>query len=210
MGEWPTPADVVGDDPTWVGRIRQALDFPNTLELFVCGDNLRKGAGLNTDEIAETVPRRADGLRGADRALRGGRRTAGQGPRRGPRGAARAQDGAAHLHGLADQRVHAVRAEARRGARAAQRGRRGHRRRDPLAHDQPAQARTREILVVQHAGCGLGIYVYRMTTNVCLNILRAEAVRERSSGEEAGNGTEVRVWAGGGRRADPRPGPVAR
>ncbi|MBA3905492.1 MAG: aspartate-semialdehyde dehydrogenase [Pseudonocardiales bacterium] len=53
--EWPTPADVVGGDPTWVGRIRQALDFPNTLELFVCGDNLRKGAALNTYEIAETV-----------------------------------------------------------------------------------------------------------------------------------------------------------
>jgi aspartate-semialdehyde dehydrogenase len=54
-GEWPTPAAVVGGDPTWVGRVRQALDFPNTLELFVCGDNLRKGAALNTYEIAETV-----------------------------------------------------------------------------------------------------------------------------------------------------------
>jgi aspartate-semialdehyde dehydrogenase len=54
-GEFPTPADVVGEDPTYVGRIRQALDFPNTLELFVCGDNLRKGAALNTYEIAETV-----------------------------------------------------------------------------------------------------------------------------------------------------------
>jgi aspartate-semialdehyde dehydrogenase len=54
-GEFPTPADVVGGDPTWVGRIRQALDFPNTLELFVCGDNLRKGAALNTYEIAEAV-----------------------------------------------------------------------------------------------------------------------------------------------------------
>jgi len=54
-GEFPTPADVVGNDPTYVGRIRQALDFPNTLELFVCGDNLRKGAALNTYEIAETV-----------------------------------------------------------------------------------------------------------------------------------------------------------
>ena len=42
-------------DPAYVGRIRQALDFPNTLELFVCGDNLRKGAALNTYEIAETV-----------------------------------------------------------------------------------------------------------------------------------------------------------
>ena len=36
-GEYPMPADAVGTDPTWVGRIRQALDFPNTLELFVCG-----------------------------------------------------------------------------------------------------------------------------------------------------------------------------
>jgi aspartate-semialdehyde dehydrogenase len=54
-GEWPTPADAVGGDPTVVGRVRQALDFPNTLELFVCGDNLRKGAALNTYEIAETV-----------------------------------------------------------------------------------------------------------------------------------------------------------
>jgi aspartate-semialdehyde dehydrogenase len=54
-GQWPTPAAAVGGDPTWVGRIRQALDFPNTLELFVCGDNLRKGAALNTYEIAETV-----------------------------------------------------------------------------------------------------------------------------------------------------------
>jgi aspartate-semialdehyde dehydrogenase len=54
-GEWPTPADVVGSDPTFVGRIRQALDFPNTIELFVCGDNLRKGAALNTAQIAELV-----------------------------------------------------------------------------------------------------------------------------------------------------------
>jgi aspartate-semialdehyde dehydrogenase len=56
-GEWPTPADVVGSDPTFVGRIRQALDFPNTIELFVCGDNLRKGAALNTAQIAELVAR---------------------------------------------------------------------------------------------------------------------------------------------------------
>ncbi|MGH3447633.1 MAG: aspartate-semialdehyde dehydrogenase [Nocardioidaceae bacterium] len=54
-GEFPTPADVVGSDPTFVGRVRQALDFPNTLEFFVCGDNLRKGAALNTAQIAELV-----------------------------------------------------------------------------------------------------------------------------------------------------------
>jgi aspartate-semialdehyde dehydrogenase len=38
-----------------VGRVRQAIDFPNTLDLFVCGDNLRKGAALNAAEIAELV-----------------------------------------------------------------------------------------------------------------------------------------------------------
>jgi aspartate-semialdehyde dehydrogenase len=53
--EFPTPVDAVGSDPTFVGRIRQALDFPNTLELFMCGDNLRKGAALNTAQIAELV-----------------------------------------------------------------------------------------------------------------------------------------------------------
>jgi aspartate-semialdehyde dehydrogenase len=52
---FPTPADVVGTDPTYVGRIRQAIDFPNTLDMFVCGDNLRKGAALNAAEIAELV-----------------------------------------------------------------------------------------------------------------------------------------------------------
>jgi aspartate-semialdehyde dehydrogenase len=46
---------VVGTDPTWVGRIRQSLDEPNELELFVCGDNLRKGAALNTAQIAELI-----------------------------------------------------------------------------------------------------------------------------------------------------------
>lgn len=54
-GVYPMPVDVVGTDPTYVGRIRQALDFPNTLDLFVCGDNLRKGAALNAAEIAELV-----------------------------------------------------------------------------------------------------------------------------------------------------------
>ena len=54
-GVMPTPVDAVGTDPTYVGRLRQALDFPNTLELFVVGDNLRKGAALNTAEIAELV-----------------------------------------------------------------------------------------------------------------------------------------------------------
>ena len=54
-GEYPTPADVVGTDPTWVGRVRQSLDDPSGIEFFVCGDNLRKGAALNTAQIAELV-----------------------------------------------------------------------------------------------------------------------------------------------------------
>ncbi|MFI2641395.1 aspartate-semialdehyde dehydrogenase [Streptomyces sp. NPDC018610] len=54
-GEFPTPADVVGTDPTWVGRVRRALDDATALELFVCGDNLRKGGALNTAQIAELL-----------------------------------------------------------------------------------------------------------------------------------------------------------
>jgi aspartate-semialdehyde dehydrogenase len=54
-GEYPMPADAVGTDPTWVGRIRRALDDPQALDLFVTGDNLRKGAALNTVQIGELV-----------------------------------------------------------------------------------------------------------------------------------------------------------
>jgi aspartate-semialdehyde dehydrogenase len=54
-GEYPTPADVVGTDPTWVGRVRQSADDPRAIELFVCGDNLRKGAALNAAQIAELL-----------------------------------------------------------------------------------------------------------------------------------------------------------
>jgi aspartate-semialdehyde dehydrogenase len=55
LHEFPTPADVVGTDPTWVGRVRRSLDDPRALDLFLCGDNLRKGAALNTAQIAELV-----------------------------------------------------------------------------------------------------------------------------------------------------------
>ena len=53
--KFPTPADVVGTDPTWVGRVRKSLDDSNAIDLFVCGDNLRKGAALNTAQIAELI-----------------------------------------------------------------------------------------------------------------------------------------------------------
>ncbi|QNP64396.1 aspartate-semialdehyde dehydrogenase [Streptomyces genisteinicus] len=54
-GDFPTPADVVGTDPTWVGRVRRAPDDPTALDLFLCGDNLRKGAALNSAQIAEMI-----------------------------------------------------------------------------------------------------------------------------------------------------------
>ncbi|MFD8592641.1 aspartate-semialdehyde dehydrogenase [Streptomyces sp. NPDC059637] len=54
-GEFPTPADVVGTDPAWVGRVRRCPDDPNALGLFACCDNLRKGAALNAVQIAEAV-----------------------------------------------------------------------------------------------------------------------------------------------------------
>jgi aspartate-semialdehyde dehydrogenase len=53
--KFPTPIDVVGTDPTWVGRIRQSLDDAHALDFFVSGDNLRKGAALNAIQIAELV-----------------------------------------------------------------------------------------------------------------------------------------------------------
>ncbi len=53
--KFPTPADVVGTDPTWVGRVRKSIDDPMALDMFVCGDNLRKGAALNTAQIAELL-----------------------------------------------------------------------------------------------------------------------------------------------------------
>lgn len=54
-GEFPTPNDAVGTDPTHVGRIRKSLDDPHALDMFMCGDNLRKGAALNTAQIAELI-----------------------------------------------------------------------------------------------------------------------------------------------------------
>jgi aspartate-semialdehyde dehydrogenase len=53
----PTPLQAAGIDPSLVGRIRQdhSLDDGRGLVLFVSGDNLRKGAALNTVQIAELL-----------------------------------------------------------------------------------------------------------------------------------------------------------
>lgn len=53
--EFPTPVDVVGSDPTFVGRLRQPEGRPRVLDLFVCGDNLRSGAAVVLVELAEIV-----------------------------------------------------------------------------------------------------------------------------------------------------------
>jgi aspartate-semialdehyde dehydrogenase len=51
----PTPLEAAGQDPAYVGRIRQDPGVPDGrgLALFVSNDNLRKGAALNTIQIAE-------------------------------------------------------------------------------------------------------------------------------------------------------------
>lgn len=52
---FPMPTDVTGRDPVAVGRIRQDLSDPNALELWLCGDQIRKGAALNALQIAELL-----------------------------------------------------------------------------------------------------------------------------------------------------------
>ena len=51
----PTPLKSAGADPTYVGRIRPDTVLENGINLFLSGDNLRKGAALNAIQIAETL-----------------------------------------------------------------------------------------------------------------------------------------------------------
>ncbi|MEX2654909.1 MAG: aspartate-semialdehyde dehydrogenase [Acidimicrobiia bacterium] len=51
----PTPLDSAGIDDVLVGRVRDTVGAPGGINLWVVGDNLRKGAALNTIEIAERV-----------------------------------------------------------------------------------------------------------------------------------------------------------
>ncbi len=55
----PTPLDAAGIDDTLVGRIRRGPTVEHGLALFLAGDNLRKGAALNTIQIAEALLARA-------------------------------------------------------------------------------------------------------------------------------------------------------
>ncbi|SEE90595.1 aspartate-semialdehyde dehydrogenase [Ruania alba] len=57
VADVPTPLLAAGQDPTFVGRIRQDPGAPDGrgLALFISGDNLRKGAALNAIQIAELI-----------------------------------------------------------------------------------------------------------------------------------------------------------
>jgi aspartate-semialdehyde dehydrogenase len=52
---FPMPIDATGEDDVLVGRIRQDISHPNGLELWLCGDQIRKGAALNAVQIAELL-----------------------------------------------------------------------------------------------------------------------------------------------------------
>lgn len=54
--EYPTPlSDAVGNDAVFVGRIRNGLEDNHTLNLWIVSDNIRKGAALNSIQIAEIL-----------------------------------------------------------------------------------------------------------------------------------------------------------
>ena len=57
LADIPNPLAAAGKDPSYVGRLRQdpGVDGDRGLALFVSGDNLRKGAALNTVQIAELI-----------------------------------------------------------------------------------------------------------------------------------------------------------
>jgi aspartate-semialdehyde dehydrogenase len=57
LSDIPNPLQAAGRDPSYVGRLRQdpGVDDDRGLALFISNDNLRKGAALNTIQIAELV-----------------------------------------------------------------------------------------------------------------------------------------------------------
>ncbi|MBN15144.1 MAG: aspartate-semialdehyde dehydrogenase, partial [Pelagibacterium sp.] len=54
-GGYMTPVESKGEDATYVSRIREDVTVENGLVMWVVSDNLRKGAALNTVQIAETL-----------------------------------------------------------------------------------------------------------------------------------------------------------
>jgi len=55
---FPMPIEATGRDEVLVGRIRQDISHPCGLELWLCGDQIRKGAALNAVQIAELLVER--------------------------------------------------------------------------------------------------------------------------------------------------------
>ena len=53
--KYPTALDVTGKDDVYVGRIRRDFSVDNGLNLWIVGDNIRKGAALNAVQIAEIM-----------------------------------------------------------------------------------------------------------------------------------------------------------
>ena len=53
--DYPMPLYTSGKDAVEVGRIRKDYSQDNTLNLWICGDQIRKGAALNALQIAETM-----------------------------------------------------------------------------------------------------------------------------------------------------------
>lgn len=55
-GGYPTAvSEGAGKDPVYVGRIREDISHPRGLDLWVVADNVRKGAALNSIQIAEIL-----------------------------------------------------------------------------------------------------------------------------------------------------------
>jgi aspartate-semialdehyde dehydrogenase len=54
-GGYATPIECAGEDATYISRIREDSTLDNGLNIWVVSDNLRKGAALNSVQIAELL-----------------------------------------------------------------------------------------------------------------------------------------------------------
>ena len=56
MGAYPTAvSEASGNDPVFVGRVREDISHPHGINLWIVSDNIRKGAALNSVQIAEIL-----------------------------------------------------------------------------------------------------------------------------------------------------------
>ncbi len=53
--KYPTPREIAGQNPVYVGRIREDISVPNGIDFWCVADNLRKGAALNAVQIAQAL-----------------------------------------------------------------------------------------------------------------------------------------------------------